>query len=81
MIKGTGRIENRRDYRDHPDNSNVKITLNTEQSPGDLRRLSVTRTPVKDQLLIQMQKLTSIKIKDVLCRDRWPEWEIFHHPS
>ena len=33
--------------RDHPDHSTVKICLNTEESPGDLKRLAVTQTPVK----------------------------------
>ena len=34
--------------RDHPDQSIVKISKNTKKSPEDLRRLAVTKTPVKD---------------------------------
>ena len=35
---------------------NIKNGQNTEKSPGDLRRLAVTQTPVKDYLLTLMQK-------------------------
>ena len=34
--------------RDHRDYSIVKIGLNTEKNPGNLRRLAVSQTPVKD---------------------------------
>ena len=37
---------------DCPNNSTVKISQNTEKSPGDLRRLAVTQTPVKDHQLM-----------------------------
>ena len=33
----------KRKGRDNPDHSIVKIGLNTENSPGDLRRLAVTQ--------------------------------------
>ena len=36
---------------DHPNYSIVENGQNTEKSPGDLRRLSVTQTPVKDHQL------------------------------
>ena len=29
----------------------IEIGQNTEKSPGDLRRLAITQTPVKDHLL------------------------------
>ena len=35
-------------YRNHPDNSLIKIGQNTEKSPGDNRKLVVTQAPVKD---------------------------------
>ena len=39
-----------RDYLDH---TIVKISLNTEKSPGDLRKLAVNQTPVKyDQITL-----------------------------
>ena len=47
--KGTGKVENRRTNRDHPNHSITKIGQNTEKSPGDLRGL-ITQTPVVDQL-------------------------------
>ena len=33
--------------RDDPNNSTVEISLNTEKSPGDLRRLAVTESRKK----------------------------------
>ena len=44
--EGNGRLENKRTSRDHPNYSNFKIGQNTEESPGDLRRLAVTQTLV-----------------------------------
>ena len=53
-----GRVENRTTNQDHPNYRNVKIDLNTEKSPVDLRGLSVTQTPVKvHQLLLSVKKL------------------------
>ena len=49
--KGPGRVGNRRTSSDHPNYSMLKIVQNTEESPGDLRRLSVTQTPGKDYQL------------------------------
>ena len=43
----TGGLGNKRTSGDHPKNSIIKIGKNTEKSPGDLRRLAVTRTPVE----------------------------------
>ena len=51
LVKGAGRVANRRINRDHPNYSIVKIGQNTEKSPGDLRRLDVTQTPMKDHQL------------------------------
>ena len=44
----TGGFGNKRTSRDHPDYSIIKISQNTEESPGDLRRLAVTKTPVRN---------------------------------
>ena len=44
LVKGTGRLENKRTSGDHPDYSIIKIGQNTEKSPEDLRRLAVTQT-------------------------------------
>ena len=45
------RVRNRTTSRDYPNYSIVKIGQNTEKNPGDLRRLAVTCTQVKDHLL------------------------------
>ena len=42
-----GSVGNRRTNRDYPNNS-IEIGENTEKSPEDLRRLTVTQTPVKE---------------------------------
>ena len=47
----TGGFENKRTSGDHPNYSINKIGQNTEKSPGDLRRLAVTQTPVRNHRL------------------------------
>ena len=37
--------------RDHPSHCSVKISYITWKNPGDLRRLAVTQTPVKNNNL------------------------------
>ena len=54
--KETGRIRNQRMSGDHSDYSVIKIDQNTQKSPGDLRRLAVTQTPVKAHQLMLVQK-------------------------
>ena len=44
-IRGLG---NKGTSGDNPNSSIVKIGQDTKKSPGDLRRLAVTQTPVKD---------------------------------
>ena len=44
-------VGNRKTSRDHPNYRIIKIGLNTEKSPGDLRRLAVTQTPVRKHRL------------------------------
>ena len=39
---------------DHPNDTIIKNGQNTEKSPGDLRRLSATQTPVEDYQLALM---------------------------
>ena len=48
LVKGTRRLRNQRTIRDLPDYSIIKISQNTEKSPGDLKRLAVSQTPVTD---------------------------------
>ena len=46
IVKETGRLGNK--IVGNPNYSIIMIGLNTEKSPGDLRRLVVTQTPEKD---------------------------------
>ena len=46
-IDGTRGLGSRRTSGDHSNYSIVENGQNTEKSPGDLRRLAVTQTPVK----------------------------------
>ena len=43
---------------DHPNYSIVEIGQNTEKSPGDLRKLAVTQTLVRNHRLTSCQKLS-----------------------
>ena len=47
VIKGTGELGNKRKGEDHRNYRIVEIGQNRKKSPGDLRRLSVTQTPVE----------------------------------
>ena len=44
----TGELGNNRTSGDHPIYYIIEIGQNTEKGPGDLRRLAVNQTPVKD---------------------------------
>ena len=44
IVTGTGEIRNKRTSGDHPNYSIIKISENTEESPENLRRLTVTQT-------------------------------------
>ena len=49
--KETRRIGDQKRNLNHPSYSIAKIGQNIKKSPGDLRRLAVTQTPVKDNKL------------------------------
>ena len=51
IIKGAIGLGNKRTSEDHPNYYNIENGQNTEKSPGDLKRLIVTQTPVKDHQL------------------------------
>ena len=51
ITKGTGGLGSWRMGGDHPNGSTVENGQNTEKSPGDLRRLAVAQTPVKNHRL------------------------------
>ena len=44
------------EIRDHPNYYIIENGQNTEKTPGDLRRLAVTQTPVKGHQLKPMRK-------------------------
>ena len=48
IIKGPGRLGSWWTSGDHPNDSIIEDGQNTEKSPGDLRRLAVTQSQVKD---------------------------------
>ena len=51
LDKGTEKVENRKTGGNHLNYRIVEIGHNTKKSPGDLRRLAVTQTPLKDYQL------------------------------
>ena len=54
IIKGPGGFGSWRASGEHPNNSIIEDRQNTDKSPGDLRRLAVTQSPVKDHQLMMM---------------------------
>ena len=56
VTKGTGELGNRRTREDHPNYDIIVNGQNTEKSPGDLRRLAVIQTPLKNHQLKLMWK-------------------------
>ena len=48
LLKGLEDFGSWRPSGDHPNNSIIENGQNTEKSPGDLRRLAFTQSPVKD---------------------------------
>ena len=49
-------LENLETSGDNPNCSIVEIGQNTEKSPGDLRKLAVTQTPIRNHRLTLMRK-------------------------
>ena len=54
IIKGPGGLVSWRTGRDYPNDSIAEDGQNTKTSPGDLRRLAITQTQVKNYQLILM---------------------------
>ena len=61
IIKGPGIFGSWRPSGDHPNNSIIENGQNTGKSPGDLRRLAVTQTPVNDHQLKLLRKISRSK--------------------
>ena len=53
---GTGGLGNKRTSGEHLNYSIIEIDQNTEGSPGDLRRLVVSQTPVENHQLTLVRK-------------------------
>ena len=56
ITKGTGGLRSWWTSGDHPNDMIIENGQNSEKSPGDLRRLAVTQTPVKNHQLTLMWK-------------------------
>ena len=56
ITKGTGGLGISRTSGDHSNNNIIENGQTTKKSPGDLRRLAVTQTPVKNHRLTLMWK-------------------------
>ena len=54
IIKRPGTLGSWQTGRDNPNDSTAKNGQNPETSPGNLRRLAVTQTPVKNHQLTLM---------------------------
>ena len=54
ITKETGGFGGWRTSGDHPNYYIIENGQNTEKSPGDLRKVAVTQTPVKDHQLTLM---------------------------
>ena len=67
---GTAGLGNNRTSRDHPNYSIIKISQNTDENSGDLRRLTVTQTPVRNYRLTLALKLKKkgVTIIIILCQ-------------
>ena len=68
---GTGaeEIGNKKTNGDHPNYSIVDISQTIKRSPGDLRRLAVTQTPVKNHQLMLMGK--TLKREKIMISEQW----------
>ena len=64
---GIGGLRNNRMSGDYPNYSIVQIGQNTVKGPGDLRRLAVTQTPVKDHQLMLIWKTLKELNNNCLC--------------
>ena len=56
IIKGPGGLGSWPKGRNYPNDNIAEDGQNTETSPGDLRRLAVIQTPVRNRQLILMWK-------------------------
>ena len=60
FVKGLEKLKS----EDNPNYSIIEGSQNTAKSPGDLRRLAVTQTPMKDHQLIPKRKIRKARADD-----------------
>ena len=56
LIQGQVDLEMKRTRGDSPNYCIIKINKNTEESPGDFKRLAITQTPVRNHRLTLLRK-------------------------
>ena len=56
LVQELENLKNKRKSRDHPNYSIIEVSQITEKNPGDLKRLVVTQTPVKDHQVMLIGK-------------------------
>ena len=66
IIKGPGGFGSWRTDRDHPNDSIIDDGQNTEKSPGDLRSLDVTQTPVKNSKRVNNNNNNIVKANIIM---------------
>ena len=75
IIKGTEGLGNKRTSGDHPNYSITEIGQDTEKSPGDLRKLTVTHTPVKDhQLTLRCPWCNGYRLREWTRQHEFKSW-------
>ena len=73
ITKGTRGLGSWRTSGDYPNDSIIENGQNTEKSPGDLRRLAVTQTPVKNhRLTLMAQRLEC----SPMARETWVQSQV-----
>ena len=61
VLKEAGGTGNWRNNQDHPNDTSVKISKNAQKNSGDLKRLGVTQTPVKNLQLKHSPSENNVK--------------------
>ena len=69
--KNNVKFRNKRTSGNHPNYSIIKIVQNNEKSPGDLWRLAVTQTPVRNhRLTLVWKSLKRVKITTTVLENK-----------
>ena len=77
--KGTGGLGNKRTSGYYPNCNSIKISYNTEKSPGDLSRFAVTQNSLKDYpLTLVLKSLRELIIIIIMIRVENSRWKGTH---